>query len=195
MTSMTETIDVETDPMTAFSIFTDEFDQWWGRGPIDAYDSWRLVERRIVVVSPRFDGYVETVGPVTTGTHVKKGDVLAKVFGQDVLNEAARLLIEQNDGTRDGEAFTPSGFKGASGVAVGATRRLQNLGVPEAFMQQVKRERRVPDTFEYRSPIDGVILERNWSDGQGFKAGDVGFRIADHSQVWMMADVAEGDQP
>jgi hypothetical protein len=47
MTSMTETIDVETDPMTAFTVFTDEFDQWWGRGPIDAYDSWRLVERRI----------------------------------------------------------------------------------------------------------------------------------------------------
>ena len=63
----------------------------------------QLDERRIVVVSPRFDGYVETVGPVTTGTHVKKGDVLAKVFGQDVLNEAARLLIEQNT---DGRAAT-----------------------------------------------------------------------------------------
>ena len=57
----------------------------------------------------------------------------------------------------------------------------------------MKRERRVPDTFEYRSPIDGVVLERNWSDGQGFKAGDVAFRIADHSLVWVMADVAEGD--
>ena len=47
MTAMTETIEVDTDPMTAFSIFTEEFDQWWGSGPIDAYDSWRLVERRI----------------------------------------------------------------------------------------------------------------------------------------------------
>jgi hypothetical protein len=47
MTSMTEVIDVDTDPMTAFTIFTDEFDQWWGRGPIDAYNSWRLIERRI----------------------------------------------------------------------------------------------------------------------------------------------------
>jgi Activator of Hsp90 ATPase homolog 1-like protein len=47
MTQMTEVIDVGTDPMTAFTIFTDEFDQWWGRGPIDAYDTWRLVERRI----------------------------------------------------------------------------------------------------------------------------------------------------
>lgn len=47
MTSITEAIDVDTDPVTAFAVFTDEFDQWWGRGPIDAYDSWRLLERRI----------------------------------------------------------------------------------------------------------------------------------------------------
>ncbi len=47
MTTMSEVIDVDTDPMTAFTIFTDEFDLWWGRGPIDAYDTWRLVERRI----------------------------------------------------------------------------------------------------------------------------------------------------
>ncbi len=47
MTGMTEVIDVDTDPATAFSVFTDEFDQWWGHGPIDAYDTWRLVERRI----------------------------------------------------------------------------------------------------------------------------------------------------
>ena len=60
-------------------------------------------------------------------------------------------------------------------------------------MEQVKRQRRVPDTFEYRSPIDGEVLERNIVDGQGFKAGDVLFRLADHSLVWMMADVAEGD--
>jgi len=47
MSTMTELIDVEVDPMTAFTAFTDEYDQWWGNGPIDAYESWRLVERRI----------------------------------------------------------------------------------------------------------------------------------------------------
>ena len=47
MTTMSEEIEVDVDPATAFAVFTDEFDQWWGRGPIDAYESWRLVERRI----------------------------------------------------------------------------------------------------------------------------------------------------
>jgi Cu(I)/Ag(I) efflux system membrane fusion protein len=76
---------------------------------------------------------------------------------------------------------------------VGASRRLQNLGVTQEFIDQVKHDREVPDTFTIRAPISGDVLERNWSDGQGFKAGDVGFRIVDHTSVWMMADVAEGD--
>jgi hypothetical protein len=46
-TSTSTSIDVEVDPATAFAVFTEEYDQWWGNGPIDAYESWRLVERRI----------------------------------------------------------------------------------------------------------------------------------------------------
>jgi uncharacterized glyoxalase superfamily protein PhnB len=45
--NMTTSVDVTVDPMTAFTIFTDEWDQWWGNGPIDAWDSSRCVGRRI----------------------------------------------------------------------------------------------------------------------------------------------------
>ncbi|RUO99851.1 efflux RND transporter periplasmic adaptor subunit [Hyphomicrobium sp.] len=160
---------------------------------IQAPGTIAIDERRVAVVAPKFDGYVVKVGDVTTGTHIKQGDVLATVFGQAILDQAARLLIEQNSGwTRGDEASSPPGLKGPGGV-VGASRRLQNLGVTQEFIDQVKRDRDVPDTFTIRAPISGAVLERNWSDGQGFKAGDVGFRIADHTMVWMMANVAEGD--
>jgi uncharacterized glyoxalase superfamily protein PhnB len=39
-------VDVAADPHTAFTAFTDELDLWWVRGPINAYDSGRLVEMR-----------------------------------------------------------------------------------------------------------------------------------------------------
>jgi len=138
-------------------------------------------ERRVSVVAPRFDGFIDTVGAVTSGTHVRKGDPLMTVFGQELLNQAARLLIEspgQND---------------KSGNVIGARRRLLNFGVPEEFIDRIKRDRKVPDTISWPAPRDGVVLERNAVDGQGFKAGDVLFRIADHSVVWVMASVAEGD--
>jgi uncharacterized glyoxalase superfamily protein PhnB len=45
--NVTSTIDVDVDPMAAFTAFTDEIDQWWGNGPIDAWDSSRCIGRRL----------------------------------------------------------------------------------------------------------------------------------------------------
>jgi len=151
-----------------------------------------LDERRVTVVAPRFDGFIDTVGPVTSGTHVRKGDALMTVFGQELLNQASRLLVEQSSGSRGEDTITTRRGENPGGV-IGARRRLLNFGVPEAFIDQIERDRKVPDTVSWPVPRDGVVLERNAVDGQGFKAGDVLFRIADHSVVWVMADVAEGD--
>jgi uncharacterized glyoxalase superfamily protein PhnB len=38
---------VAADPQTAFTVFTDELDLWWVRGPVNAYDSGRLAEMRL----------------------------------------------------------------------------------------------------------------------------------------------------
>lgn len=150
-------------------------------------------ERRITVVAPRFDGFVERVEPVTTGQHVKHGDPLATVFGQEILSQASRLIIEQVPGWKGEDALNLRTFKGESGTVIGAYRRLRNLGVPDDFIEQVKRERRVPDTLIIRAPQDGIVLERNIVDGQAFKSGDVAFKIADHSVVWVNVDVPEGE--
>ena len=45
--NVTSTIDLDVDPMTAFTAFTDEIEQWWGNGPIDAWDSSRCIGRRL----------------------------------------------------------------------------------------------------------------------------------------------------
>ena len=153
----------------------------------------QLDERRISVIAPRFDGFVLSIGPATSGSHIKKGETLLTAFGQEVLDQGARLLIEQSQGGRDDDAPGVRGGKIAIGGAVGAARRLRNLGVPEDYIERIKSERRVPDAVELKAPYDGIVLERNIVDGQAFKPGDVLFRIADHSTVWIIADVAEAD--
>jgi hypothetical protein len=44
--SRSAAVEVAADPLTAFTAFTDELDLWWVRGPINAYDTGRLVEMR-----------------------------------------------------------------------------------------------------------------------------------------------------
>jgi hypothetical protein len=45
--TMTTSVEVDVDADTAFRVFTDELEHWWGNGPIDAWDSSRAVARRI----------------------------------------------------------------------------------------------------------------------------------------------------
>jgi uncharacterized glyoxalase superfamily protein PhnB len=45
--SASAAVEVAVDPMTAFTAFTEEIDSWWVRGPINFFDSGRVVAMRI----------------------------------------------------------------------------------------------------------------------------------------------------
>ena len=153
-------------------------------------------ETRLSVVAMRFDGFINKVMPVTNGTHVHKGDPLMSVFGQELLNASVQIIVEEVTGwkgpERD-EAVSPPAPRDPRARVVGARRRLENLQVSAEVIEEIKRSRRVPDAITWVAPQDGIITERNAVDGQAFKSGEVLFRLADHSVVWVMADIAEGD--
>ena len=152
-------------------------------------------ETRLSVVAMRFDGFINKVMAVTNGTHVRKGDPLMSVFGQELLNASVQIIVEEVTGWKgpEGEDTPPTTRRDPRSRVVGARRRLENLQVPTEVIEEIKRTRRVPDAIIWTVPQDGIITERNAVDGQAFKSGDVLFRLADHSVVWVMADIAEGD--
>ncbi|HEU0081706.1 MAG TPA: efflux RND transporter periplasmic adaptor subunit, partial [Bradyrhizobium sp.] len=68
-----------------------------------------------------------------------------------------------------------------------------NLDVPEAAISAIEKNKTVPTSVEWTSPRDGLVLERNAVEGMRVQPGGVLFRIADHSLVWGLIDVAERD--
>jgi len=154
-----------------------------------------LDERLISVIALRFDGYLEKVADVTTGTHVKAGEPLMTIYAPDLLNSGARLVIEEQTGWRPttGTKRLSQDASTLRAPVVGARRRLENMGLPRDYIDNIERTREVPDTVVWRAPRDGIVLERTAVEGMRAQAGDVLFRIADHSVMWVMADVAEGD--
>jgi Cu(I)/Ag(I) efflux system membrane fusion protein len=68
-----------------------------------------------------------------------------------------------------------------------------NLDLPEPVISKIEQSREVPIGIQWSSPRDGVVLERNAIEGMRAQPGQVLFRIADHSQVWALIDVAERD--
>ncbi|BAU92741.1 RND family efflux transporter MFP subunit [Methylorubrum populi] len=130
-------------------------------------------ERRVSVIAMRTDAFIEKVEPVTTGDHVRKGQPLLRLFAPEINAVAAQYL-------------TSIGYEGGR-------RRLENLAIPPEVIDEIERTHKVPPSITWSAPRDGVVVERNVSDGVKAKSGDVLFRIADHTRVWVLADVPERD--
>jgi len=152
--------------------------------PIRAAGTVQLDERRLAVVSLRFEGWVDKVDDVTTGTLVHKGQPLMRVYGSALSAAAAEYAATRESKATSNPSYVP-----------GARQRLQNLGVPDDIIKEMERSGVVPLTVTWTAPRDGIVLERNVVDGQRVMPGDVLFRLADMSTVWVLADIAERDLP
>jgi Cu(I)/Ag(I) efflux system membrane fusion protein len=141
-------------------------------------------ERRKSVVSLRFEGFIDTVENVTTGSHVHKGQRLMRIYGPNLSSAAAEYLSALN--ARPNAGISNEALKGAR-------RRLENLGAPDGFIADIERTREIPAYVSWPAPQDGEIVERAAVNGMRAAPGDVLFRIANHELVWVLADIAERD--
>jgi len=154
------------------------------RTAIRAPGTIQLDERRVSVIAMRAESYVQKVADVTTGTHVVKGQPLMEIYSPAVSSAAAEYISTLNSKVTGG---------GEGPYGKGSRQRLMNLDVPEAAIVAIEKSRNVPIGIEWTSPRDGIVLERNAIEGMRAQPGDVLFRIADHSLVWAIVDVAERD--
>lgn len=148
--------------------------------PVRAPGTIQLDERRIAVISMRTEAFIDTVENVTTGSEVRKGQPLLRLYSPAIASAASEYLSTLS-------------LKGEVARLRGPRQRLLNFAVPETLIADIERTREVPLIFTWTAPRDGIVLERNVTEGMRVMPGDVLFRIADHSVVWAMVDVAERD--
>ncbi len=139
-------------------------------------------EHRQTVVALRFDAFLNGLEHVTTGSHVRKGEPLMRVYSSVLSAASAEFVTDL--GIRD---------TGTLPAKRGTRQRLENLGVPEEIIKQIEASRQGSLTVTWPAPQDGYVVEHNVVEGMQAKAGDILFRIADLSVVWVLADVAERD--
>lgn len=128
-------------------------------------------ERKVSIVAAPTDGFVGRVENVTTGDRVRKGQPLLQLRSSEIAAAAAQVMINP-------------GYEGSH-------RRLENLNVPPEVIAEIDRTHQVPLAFLWPAPRDGIVLTRNATEGMKTAAGDILFRIADLSTVWVLADAPE----
>jgi RND family efflux transporter MFP subunit len=153
-------------------------------------------DTRTYRVNAGMDGFVRETFNDSIGELVKRDQKLATSYVADTLSVASGFLAATagmpgavgKDGARTVPYPGAVSKQGVSSVQ-GYTDRLRNLGLSEAQIQQMAENRQLPETVNIVSPADGFILARNISPGQHFERSTEFYRIADLSQVWIVADV------
>ena len=142
-------------------------------------------------VQIRVSGWVAELHVRQTGVRVRDGEPLLTIDSPELLQTEQEFLIETSghvEGSRD-----TSGHGHESGGPSAARRRLWQLGVPEAEIQRLQRERLPRQRLTLVSPVIGTVLERNVTQGQYVGPGATLFTVANLSRVWVMADLYEMD--
>ncbi|MBI0538433.1 efflux RND transporter periplasmic adaptor subunit [Roseomonas sp. KE2513] len=135
-------------------------------------------ERRLAVVAPRFEGWIQKLLVNETGQPVRRGQPLFEVYSPDLaLAEQEYVVARRVDG----------------GIANAALSRLRNFDLPEEEITRLRRTGIVSRALTLTSPMDGVVMEKAALQGMRFAPGEMLYRIADLSTVWLLADVFEQD--
>jgi Cu(I)/Ag(I) efflux system membrane fusion protein len=152
-----------------------------------AYD-----ETRVKTIAPKIDGYVEQLFVAFTGQPVEENDSLLRISSPMLVTAQEELLLAKKLAA-DVSNGSPETVRNAESLLSGARRRLKYWDVPDEDVARVERTGEVQKTLTLRSPLRGVVVQKNVSSGQRIMAGDAVYQVADLREVWLEGEVFERD--
>ncbi len=149
-------------------------------------------ERRIVAISPRFEGFVERLHVNVTGQFVAKGQPLFEVYSPELVSAQREYLIAMQ-----GVAAMKDAGADAQGsmqqLAQASLARLRNWDFSAEQVSALVGSGQAARTITFRSPVSGVVTEKKALQGMRFMPGEMLYQLTDLSSVWVIADVFEQD--
>lgn len=149
-------------------------------------------ETRVKAISPKIDGWVEELVVNYTGQPVAVGDPLLTIYSPMLVTAQQELLLAGHLGASVAQAEGDA-QRGVEELRAAARRRLQYWDISDAQIDELERTGNVTKTLTLRSPVQGVIVEKNVLGGQRIMAGDALYRVADLRVVWLEGEVFERD--
>jgi membrane fusion protein, copper/silver efflux system len=149
-------------------------------------------ERRIGVVNPKFEGWIEKLLVNTTGQAVRRGEPLLDVYSPDLVLAQREYLVARSAAADMAHADAMA-RDNANAIAAAALSRLKNWDISVDQLARLQRSGVAKRTLTLNAPITGIVMEKQAVEGLHFGAGDMLYRIVDLSAVWLLAEVFEQD--
>lgn len=149
-------------------------------------------ERRVHVISPKFEGYVERLYVNVTGQPVGKGQPLFDVYSPELVSAQREYAIAVQ-GVQAMSGAASEAQAGMKQLAQSSLARLRNWDLSPEQVDALVKTGEARRTVTFRSPVSGIVTEKKAVQGMRFMPGEMLYQVTDLSSVWVVADVFEQD--
>ena len=149
-------------------------------------------ETRVKTISPKIDGWVEQLFVSFTGQTVQVNDPLLRIYSPMLVTAQEELLLAKKL-VADVASGNAEAVRNAATLLTSARQRLKYWDIPDEDVARVERTGDVQKTLTLRSPLTGVVVQKNVFSGQRIMAGDAVYQVADLHELWLEGEVFERD--
>ncbi len=149
-------------------------------------------EPNVADITPKIEGFVETLFVASTGETVRRGQAILSIYSPELVAAQEELLTAM----RLAESVDPAATearRSADQMLNAARRRLAYWDITPEQIDRLERTGEVTKTLTLVSPVHGIVLEKEVLEGQRVMPGMRLYRIADLTQLWVEGEVFEQD--
>jgi len=138
-------------------------------------------ETRTAVISAWADGRIDRLLADYKGIQVEKGEKLADLYSPALINAQQELIQAVK---HDDERTTAI-----------LRKKLRRYGIDDAQIETISKQTQPLEHLAITAPVGGTVLEKNIVEGAYVKRGEILYRVADLSKVWIELEAYETDLP
>jgi Cu(I)/Ag(I) efflux system membrane fusion protein/cobalt-zinc-cadmium efflux system membrane fusion protein len=148
-------------------------------------------EKTEYIVTTRVNGWVENLYINYTGQPVAIGQKLMDIYSPELVAAQQELITALNYQKAVNKTSFDEVRESGDELLKNAIRKLKLLEIPESDIEKLKETKEVKTYVTLYAQSNGTVLEKNILDGQKIMAGMPLLKIANLSNLWLMADIYE----
>jgi multidrug efflux pump subunit AcrA (membrane-fusion protein) len=152
-----------------------------------------LDETKIEQIHTKISGWIDKVFVDYTWQHVKKGDPLFSIYSPELVSTEEEYLLALKSKKILGDSKFPEISDSANSLLEASKMRLQLWDISKEQIRDLERTGKAKKSLVIYSPITGHVTFKNAFENMYVEPNTIIYKIADHSTVWVNADIYENE--
>lgn len=151
----------------------------------------RYDETSLADVNLRIEGWIRDLYVDYTGQPIQKGQPLFTLYSPDLLATQQEYLLALKTRDQMQSSVIAEARDRADQLVAAARQRLALWDLPPEEIRALEEKRQAPEVVVFRSPASGFVIEKQALRGMHVMPGQMLYKVANLSIVWVEADVYE----